>query len=78
VLEYSRLYSHQAMFAVQQARAMELLTAALAVFSDDPLSAKPAELEKFVERLQAMSASTIVEDQLADRLLEDYTRMIAR
>jgi hypothetical protein len=78
VQQYSRLYSHQAMFAVQQARAIEELTAALAIFATaDPLSAKPADLERFRERVLSMKGGTIVEDQLADRLIQEYTKILA-
>lgn len=80
VQQYSRVYSHQAMFAAQQGRAIEQLTAALAIFSDqvDPLSSKPADLERFRERVLAMKAGKIVEEQLARRLLADYTEMLAQ
>lgn len=80
VQRYSMLYSHQAMFANLQARSIDQLTAALAIFSDqvDPLSAKPADLERFRERLLAMKAGKIVEEQLAARLIEDYTKMLAQ
>jgi hypothetical protein len=79
VQNYSRLYSRQELFAAQQARAMENLTAALAIFSDtDPLSAKPADLERFRERLLLLKAGMIAEKQLGDRLLKDYAEILAQ
>lgn len=79
VQKYSRLYSHQDLFATQQVRSMDHITAALAIFADDvdPLSAKPADLERFRERLLAMKAGLTVEEQLAERLVKEYAEMLA-
>jgi hypothetical protein len=80
VQTYSRLYAQQDLFAQQQAKAMDHLTAALAIFSDqvDPLSAKPADLERFRERVLAMKAGLMVEQQLAERLVKQYAELMAQ
>lgn len=79
VQKYSRLYAHQELFAAQQERAMENLAGALAALSDgDPLSAKPADLERFRERLLLLKAGMIAEQQLGKQLLQDYAEMTAR
>jgi hypothetical protein len=80
VQAYSLLYAHQDLFAQQQAKAMDHLTAALVIFSDqvDPLSAKPPDLERFRERVLALKAGLTVEQQLAERLVNEYAEQLAR
>lgn len=79
VQQYSRLYSQQDRFTAQQVRAMARLADALAIFSDaDPLSAKPADLERFREHVLAMKGSWIIEEQLAKALVESYAKMLAQ
>jgi hypothetical protein len=80
VQRYSRLYSHQELFATYQDQAMANLTAALAIFAAgaDPLSNKPADLERFRDRVLMLRAGLIVEEQVAARLVKEYTEMLGR
>jgi hypothetical protein len=80
VQAYSAVYALQDLFAEQQAKTMEHLTAALALFSGglDPAKARPDDIARFRERILLMNAGATVEEQLANSLIERYGKVLAR
>jgi len=80
VQAYSSVYTRQNLFAVQQAKNMEHLTAALSLFSGgvDPAKARPDDVVHFRERVLLMKAGATVEAQLANGLIDGYGKVLAR
>lgn len=80
VQEYSKLYALQDLFAAQQRRTMEDLSAAITMFGggSDPHAAAAKDLEAFRERVMALRARLEVEMQFGRRLSEAYQRMLAK
>ncbi len=73
VQRYSRLYALQDLYERQQRRALERLTAALALFSHgDPTKAPKADVESFRRELLSLGGELGVLDQFGKQLLEGY------
>lgn len=80
VQAYSAVYALQNLFAAQQAKNVEHLTAALSMLSDgfDPAKARPEDVAHFRERVLLMKAGASIEAQLANGLIEGYGKVLAR
>jgi hypothetical protein len=80
VQHYSQLYELQALYAEQQRRSLETLSAALAFFgvSADPNAAAVDDLKAFRQHVLTLRAQLMVEEQLARRLTQRYQESLAR
>ena len=77
VQRYSRLYALQDLYEHQQRRALERLTAALALFSHgDPTKAPRADVESFRRELLSLGGELGVLDQFGKQLLEGYDNFL--
>lgn len=73
VQRYSRLYALQDLYERQQRRALERVTAAVALFSHgDPTKAPMADVESFRRELLSLGGELHVLDQFGKQLLEGY------
>ena len=79
VQRYSDLYTIQALYAARQAVTMERLAAAATMFSDehDPKSASPEDLQLFRRNVLALKSDLLLEEQVAQRLLETYDHALS-
>jgi hypothetical protein len=76
VLQYSKVYSIQQLFADHQRRALEHATSTLTTLGGDPFSAPAKDLDTFRQNLQQMRADLLVEEQLGKRLSEEYRKTL--
>lgn len=77
VQRYSRLYALQDLYESQQRRALERLTAALALFSHgDPTKAPMADVESFRRELLSLGGELGVLDQFGKQLVEGYDNFL--
>jgi hypothetical protein len=72
--KYSGLYYRQAMFDVQQTKAIDLVASASMLMAGtfDPTTADPQDIRRFREQLMLLQANLLVTRQLGEQLLEAY------
>ena len=72
--KYSGLYYRQAMFDVQQTKAIDLVASAsmLMAGSFEPDRADPQDVRRFREQLMLLQANLLVTQQLSDQLMKAY------
>lgn len=72
--KYSGLYYRQAMFDVQQTKAIDLVSSAMTMLSPsfEPEGADPEDVRRFREQLRLLQANLLVTGQLGEQLLKAY------
>ena len=76
--KYSGLYYRQAMFDVQQTKAIDLVASAsmLVARSFDPTTADPQDVRRFREQLMLLQANLFVTQQLGEQLMKAYREFL--
>lgn len=79
VLEYSRVYDLQELYAEHQRRSVEKLSAAISiVYAGDPHRASSADLELFRRQVLALRSDVVLEENFLKRLSELYQSTLNR
>lgn len=78
VQKFARVYVVQDLYATQQRRAVEHLSAASAIFAggNDPTLAPASDLERFRQQVLELRSDLSIQEQLARRLSEIYKQAL--
>jgi hypothetical protein len=78
VQKYSRLYSHQELYAQRQRLAVDQLGLAMGPLQGDPTQATPRDVELFRQRVIELRSTLEIEEQVARGLVKEYDEVIEK